>query len=394
MKPLAGISVVDFTHAVAGPFATNHLRLLGADVVKIERPGGDDWRVFQMVTSLGMSRSFAAINAGKRSIVLDLKSADGREVARRLVARADVLAENFKPGFMREIGLDWEAVRVMNPRLIYASLTGFGQSGAMSEWVAYDHTIQAMSGLMMLDPTLPEPKQAPGVSVDQFGGYLFAFAMMTALFQRERSGLGQRLDASMLDASLVLRGPGLVVGLPGEADEGARRRFMADRPTVRAYKDRDGRWLFLSINYQPQYEVLTRVLGAPELLSDPRFSDLPARTQNAAALKDELAKRIATRSAAELERELQRGGCPAAMVRTTAEIAADPGVRERDTLVEVDGAGLAAPALVVGSGFHLGEDAPERRHLPALGEHTDAVLGELGYTEADIVRLRRAKVVA
>ena len=310
MQALEGIQVVDLTHALAGPFCTYQLQLLGADVVKIERPGvGDDFREFARPDGWQVGPSFIAVNGGKRSLTVDLKHPAGQEIVRKLAARADVVVENQRPGSLARLGLDWPTLQQVNPRLVYCSLSGFGQTGDMRDWLAYDHTIQAMAGMMWSGGD-DVPSQGRGFSVDCFAGYVAYASILASLFRRERSGAGQYLDVAMLDASMVLMGVGIVRQAVTGDQLPAIQAVVHDRPTVAAYRTAD-RWLFLSGNFQNHYVALCNVLDAPELLADPRFKDVRSRNAHSAELKAELARRFATRSAPELERQLMQAGCRA-----------------------------------------------------------------------------------
>jgi CoA:oxalate CoA-transferase len=394
MRALDGIRVLDLTHALAGPFCTYHLQLLGADVIKIERPGqGDDFRDFARLPGWEVSPSFIAVNGGKRSVTVDLKKPAGKEIVRRLAERADVVVENLRPGAAVELGLGWDELRQVNPKLVYCSISGFGQTGEMSGWPAYDHTIQAMSGMLWSGREDDVPSQGRGFSVDCFTGYVAYATILGGLLRRERYGEGQYLDVAMLDASLVLLAVGSVRQLITGDSVSALQPIAHDRPTVAPYRTRDG-WIWLSGNFQNHYEALCRVLDAPELVADPRFKDVRSRNAHSAELKEELSKRLANRSAVELERELMEAGSPAALVRTTADVLAMPVVRERGMLIEAGVPGREAPVTLVNAGFVASDGWPGvQGPVPALGEHTDAVLRELGYGQAEIARLRQDGVI-
>ena len=392
MQALEGIRVLDLTHALAGPFCTYQLALLGAEVIKIEKPVvGDDFRDFARLPGWEASPSFLAVNGGKRSVTVNLKSAAGRALVLRLAETCDVVVENLRPGAAREMGLGWDDLKAANPRLIYCSISGFGQAGEMSRWPAYDHTIKAMSGMMWDGPD-DIPSQARGFSIDCFSGYLAHSAILSALLRRERTGEGQHLDVAMLDASFVMMGVGMTRQLITGDDVGALMPIAHDRPTVAPYRTRDG-WIWLSGNFQHHYEALCRVIGAPELAADPRFRDVASRNANSEALKAELAMRFKDLLAADLEPALMAAGCPAAEVRTSRQAMEIPAVTARGTLVAgqtTDGRDVT----VVNAGFVADADGPRvQGPSPSLGGDTEAVLGELGLTVDEIAALRDARAI-
>ena len=394
MRALAGIRVLDLTHALAGPFCTYHLQLLGADVIKIERPKlGDDFREFARLPGWDVSPSFVAVNGGKRSVTVDLKHPDGLAVVRRLAERADVVVENLRPGAAFEMGLGWEALRAVNPRLVYCSISGFGQTGDMSRWPAYDHTIKAMSGIAWSGKAADIPSQDRGFSVDCFTGYVAFAQILGALVRRERSNEGQYLDVAMLDASLVLLAVGSVRQLITGDSAPAAQPLVHERPTVAPYRTRDG-WLWLSANFQNQYEALCRVIGAVELIADPRFVDVRSRNAHSAELKAELARRLEDCSAVEMEQQLMEAGCPAALVRTTADLLHMPHLRDRDMLLDASVPGREQSVTLVNAGFVASADGPAlQAGVPALGQDTEPVLRDLGYSDAEISRLREAGAI-
>ncbi|MGH6980160.1 MAG: CaiB/BaiF CoA transferase family protein [Stellaceae bacterium] len=397
MKPLDGVKVLDFTHALAGPFCTYQLGLLGADVVKIERPGfGDDFRHYTAHGGLKMmSGPFIAANAGKRSMTLDLKAPAAREVIRRLAARSDVVVETFRPGVAKSLGLDAGSLQAINPKLIYASISGFGQTGEMRDWPAIDHIVQAISGLMQVNG---EPDQDPlriGIPVaDTFSGFLAAYSILAALLQRRQTGTGQVIDVGMLDAALVMMSqiiPGVALTREPPKRSGNRGfRMVAGSDT---YKTRDG-FICIGANWQPQFEGLCRVLGEEALLADPRFSDDAARIKNTIALRAELTRAFADKSAAELEGKLAKAKVPAGKVRNLLETMTHPHVVERGFFNTTDVPGLKEPATLAGTGFQFAHDGPVRKNaVPTLGQDSEEVLGELGFDTGAIDAMRRGGTI-
>jgi crotonobetainyl-CoA:carnitine CoA-transferase CaiB-like acyl-CoA transferase len=392
MRALDGIKVLDLTHALAGPFCTYQLALMGAEVVKIEKPGvGDDFRDFARVAGWDASPSFIAVNGGKRSITVNIKFPEGLAIIRKLAQGADVVVENQRPGALKRMGLGYEDLKAVNPKLVYCSLSGFGQEGEMARWPAYDHTIKAISGMMWSGADDDIPTQARGFSVDLFSGYVAFAAILSGLLRRERAGEGQYLDVAMLDASMVLMGVGLVRQLITGDNVSPTQPIVHDRPTVNAYRTCDG-WIWLSANFQNHWEALCGVIGAPHLVADPRFKDLPTRNANSAILKPILAELIAPLSAPALEKQLMAAGCPAAKVRTARETLEIAGASGRGSLIPSEVGG--APISLINAGFVADDGAPGLSSgVPVLGADTDAVLAELGYGADDVARLRETGVI-
>lgn len=382
MRPLEGMQVLDFSHALAGPLCTYHLALLGADVIKIERPAvGDDLRHYTGHSGpRNFSAPFVAANAGKRSVVLDLKSDAGREAVRRLAAKADVVVENFRPGVPKKLGIDYDSLKALRPDLVYCSLTGFGSTGPLRDWTAYDHIVQAMSGIMWMNG---EPDQGPlkvGLPfADTFSGYVAAFAIMTALLQRERRGLGQFIDLGMLDATLMLLSQGIATfQMSGKMPIRTGNRGYRLTATADTYQTRDG-YISIGANHQHQFEAMCRALGWPQFLADPRFVDFDARTQHNDALRAAFVALFLERSADEVEQLLAAASVPVAKVRKIDEVLAHPHVVARDLMIEAAVPGIAAPVRLSGLGFRFGDDTPRTPlAVPAIGEHTQQVLQEIG----------------
>jgi CoA:oxalate CoA-transferase len=367
VEPLAGVRVADLTHALAGSFCTHQLQLLGADVIKVEPPGtGDDFRE--------RPAAFAAINAGKRSIVLDLKTTDGREALCRLVRSADVLVENYRPGVPEKLGIDWPSLERINPTLIYCSVTGYGQSGPLRNYPAIEWAVQAMSGMSAsyVDDTVDGAYL--GLSVlDPFSGYVGFSAILAALLQRDRTSRGQYIDVSMLDAAMLLMAPRIVSQQLGEREPGSSGR----RPTMVRFRAKDRR-IFVAALHRKWFVKLAEILGAPELVEDPRFASHRSQAEHADELIAAIEARLAQRPAAEWERLIVEAGLPASVVRKLEELLAHPHVRERGSLQPVDFPDLDRRVNLVGAGFQFAHDQPRfHGHVPRLGEHTEEVLAEL-----------------
>ncbi len=398
-RPLAGQRVLDLTNVLAGPFCCYQLALLGAEVIKVERPGeGDLARQLGADPALNAARmgaSFLAQNAGKRSVTIDLKHPAGREVFLRLVARADVLVESFRPGVMDRLGLGHDALKEHAPRLIYAAISGFGREGPLRDRPAYDQIVQGMSGLMSVTGT---PATAPlrvGTPIaDTVAGLAAALAITAALLRRGQAGHGALIDVAMLDA--LITSMGWVVSnwlIAGEAPQPMGNENFTAAPSG-TFRAADGP-LNIAANQQVQFERLCEVLERPDLLADPRFACREARKRHRSELRTELEQALATRPAAEWVRRLTAAGVPAGEILSVPEALAHPQIAERGLLNEIlDVPGLERPITVLNAGFRL-DDAPlaADQPPPALGQDTDAVLRELGYKAEEIERLRAAGAI-
>jgi crotonobetainyl-CoA:carnitine CoA-transferase CaiB-like acyl-CoA transferase len=383
-RPLAGIRVLDLTNVLAGPYCTYHLMLLGAEVVKVEMPGrGDLARRLGPDPELnraGLGASFLAQNAGKKSVALDLKEHDGRATFEELVAHADVLVENYRAGVLARIGYPWDRLRALNPGLVYCAITGFGQTGPMSQAPAYDQIIQGLSGMMSITGT---PETAPmrvGFPVaDTVGGLSAALAITAALAGREHDGKGRFLDVSMLEASLSAMGWAvsnyLVSGVAPEP-MGDQNATAAPSGTFQAA---DGP-LNIAANRQEQFETLCRLVERPELVTDPRFADREVRKQHRDELSKALNSALGRRPAVDWERLLSGAGVPAARVLTVAQAVAAEQLTGRGFFTDLPfppGTSRSAgpgDLRVSGSGVLVdGEQLRPTSTPPALGEHNAQV---------------------
>ena len=388
--PLDGVRVLDVSQVMAGPYSSMLLGDLGADVIKIEPPGtGDQTRGsmgFKMKGSDSMG--FLNMNRNKRSIALNLKSEAGREIFYKLVKTADILIENYRPGIMKKLGCDYETLARMNPGLVYASISGFGQSGPWAGRPGFDLMAQAMSGVMSVTGHPGGPPVKAGVPVADIGCSLFAtYAVLAAYIGRRNTGLGQYIDASLFDAALAFSvwdtseywGTGKVPTPLGTAN-----RMSAPYQAVRS---KDG-YFVMGATSQKLWRLLCDTLGRSELIEDRRFHDIPARLANREALIEELEKTFVTRTSKEWERDLLAVGIPAGTMYTYPEAFESEHGKYRQMRLDID---HPVEGKVPNIGFAVkltGTPQQVRRHPPLLGEHTDAILGELGVDAAAAEQLR------
>ena len=382
-RPFEGIRVIDVTHVLAGPFATYQLAVLGADVIKVEHPdepdqsrsGGTD----KALNRAQLGTSFLAQASNKRAITLDLKAERDRDILKKLVATADVFVENYRPGALEALGLGYEALSAINPRLIYASLSAFGDSGPRRERTAYDHVIQATSGIMAMTGT-PDfnPVMFGAPAIDYATGTTGAFALSAALFQRERSGRGQRIDMAMLDVAMILMSSHLTGYLRNgthPTPHGNRHAYA----TNGAYETKDGLLMLGASNLRQQRRLWT---VRPDLIK--RSND--ERAQDHARETAVLTEILKTRTAAEWEEFFQARHVPAARVRTMGEAVADPQTASRGVIHRH----ASAPGIEGGFGvpvaaFTFAHGGPRvDTPPPAVGQHNEEIFAELGLAKRKV----------
>ena len=389
--PLAGIKVLDLSAVYSGPMAAALLADQGAEVIKVESPGGDICRRIGPAKG-DISGTFVAMNRGKRSIALDLKSADGKAVLRDLIARTDVLMENFRPGVLAKLGFDRDALSQINPRLIYLSITGFGQDGPYTESRVYDAVIQAVSGMCAshLEKPYGEPGLVATTICDKLTSLTAAQAVTTALLARERDGHGRVVELSMLDAALAFQWPDAMYNHMWLDD--APAPFPEAGGTLRPYKTRDG-YVATMTPQQDEFEALCKGLGAPELAQDPRFTSVQIRSRHAKEAREALEPLFAGHDTDALVERLRQADAPVGKVNRKAEVVTDPQVVHNRTLVEID-QGPLGRVRVARAAARFGESDPDTlRPAPHLGEHGEQVLRELGYDDARIAALSASAVL-
>lgn len=383
-RPLEGIRVADFSHVMAGPYASHLLRLLGAEIIKIEAPQrGDPMRYYGSDRRYdGMAPAFIAVNAGKKSIVLNLKDASDLDTAQAIVERSDVLIENFRPGVMGRLGLGYERARQLRQDIVYCSVSGYGQSGALSGWPAIDNIVQATSGMMSLGGNPGEPPLRVGFPVvDTLTGQTAAFAILSALFKRERSGEGDYIDVAMLDATLAFMTSAVVPYLvTGKSLERMGNTGYSGQPTSALFETRDGRMVSLGVVQQSQFEALARALEREAWLTDPCFADPEARRQNASRVRDALAEIFKKKDGATWEAELSALGIPCGLVRDVGEAASFPHLADRKATLALTVPGLPdrEAVAIVNAGFQTTGDGPGvSEPPPRLDEHREEILAWL-----------------
>jgi crotonobetainyl-CoA:carnitine CoA-transferase CaiB-like acyl-CoA transferase len=393
-RPFEGIRIIDITHVLAGPFAAYQLAVLGADVIKVEHPDEPDQSresgTDRALNRRNMGTGFLTQGSNKRSITLDLKSEDGREILKQLVAKSDVLVQNYRPGAFEALGLGYEAMLKINPRLIYCSISAFGQDGVRREQTAYDHVIQATSGIMASTGTEEvNPIKIGAPAVDYATGTMGAFALAAALFQRERTGKGQHIDLAMLGVAMMMQAS-LMAGYFRNKTEPKPHGNKQPFATNSAYDAKEGMVMIGASNIRQQARFWQAV-GREDMIKTDNEARVDDREREAAVIADI----IKTKTADEWEAYFQARHVPAARVRTMAEAVADPHFTDRRVFHHFDAVpGIDGPVAVPLAAFKFAHGGPSIEHPPhEMGEDTDAVLGELGYDKAAIGRLRAAKVV-
>ncbi|WP_035872531.1 CaiB/BaiF CoA transferase family protein [Cucumibacter marinus] len=392
---LEGVRILDLTRVMSGPYCTAMLGDLGAEITKIEMPGfGEEGRHFAPYKE-GESTYFMLLNRGKRSIAIDLKSEEGVALVKKLARDSDVVVENFRPGVAKRLGLDHETLRAENPKLIYASISGFGQDGPYAKWPAFDLVIQAMSGLMSITGEPEGRANAVGESIADVATGMFAsWGILAALFDREKTGEGRYLEVAMLDAVFSM----LLTGLSREmfTDKPVRRvgnRHPETYP-VDSFATRDGDVVLVGFTDRI-FAGICAAIGRPELAQDPRFIDNQARNDHENELRGIIADWAKAQTRAEAVEALQQAGVPAGPVWSLGDVLASDHSAARGLVASGTNAVLGDIPLIPQPVHFAGAPRPHGQRAPTLGEDTDAVLAErLGLTADDIASLREKKVIA
>ncbi|GAB1455666.1 CaiB/BaiF CoA-transferase family protein [Spirochaetota bacterium] len=394
-KPLEGIKVLDLTRVLAGPFCTMILSDLGAEIIKVEVPGtGDDSRSFGPFKN-GQSLYFVNVNRGKQSVAINLKTAEGKKLLVNLAKECDVIVENFRPGTMEKLGLGWETLKKANPKLIYAAVSGFGHSGPDSERPAYDILVQAMGGVMSITGWPDTPPTRVGLSMGDITAAVYcAVGVNAALYQRATTGLGQKIDVSMLDCQLSILENALV---RYQVDGKAPAPLGTRHPTItpfQAFRASD-KWFVVAVGNDALWKKFCKAMNRDDLLADVRFTTNGDRTKHYEELMPELERMFRGKKRQEWLAVLEEAGVPGAPVNAVDDVMKDRQLAARNMFVTVDD-DKAGKVIIPGNPIKMEsvQESPTRPKAPAIGEQTDDILKSiLGLDEAAIASLRAQGVV-
>ena len=392
MQPLTGITVVTLEHAIAAPFATRQLADLGARVIKVERPGVGDFARGYDERVRGLASHFVWTNRGKESMTLDVKHAEARAIVERLVERADVLVQNLAPGAAARLGLAYETLSAARPSLVVCDISGYGDDGPYRDKKAYDLLIQSESGLLSITGT-PQDTAKAGISIADIAAGMYAYSStLAALLERQRTGRGSHVEISMLESLVEWMGYPLYYAMDGAAPPS---RSGASHATIYPYGPfpaGDGKVVMLGLQNEREWAAFcAKVLRQPELATDPRFVTNSRRSDARADLHAVIVGTFSRLSAAEVLERLDDAQIANARVNTMHDVWAHPQLRARDRWREVASPAGPIPSLLPPGAWQAGE--PRMDAVPALGQHTDAILSELGYSRERIVAMREAHVI-
>jgi formyl-CoA transferase len=398
-QPLKGVRVIDLSQVLAGPYATYQMALMGAEVIKIEKPGEGDWTraggLLPNLSKRGMALGFLTQNAAKKSVTINLKTTEGLELAKKLVSTADVFVENFKPGVAERLGLGFKAVREIRKDIVYCSISAYGQNGPLSRRPAYDHVIQGMCGIML---TTGKPGDGPtkvgAPYVDFATGMNAAMAVMAGLMEVRRTGKAVQLDVAMLDTALMLMASLMTQHLSADwlPVQNGNEAWSAS-PSSGAFETASG-LLMLAANNEPQFRKLCRAIGRQDILDDPRWCTPEARRENGGSLRETLNETFLSETADHWETVLEQADVPAARVRRLDETMAEPQIGARGLMSEVRVNGHDRPIHVPAMSFLANGSNTAPQFPPSeLGADTEAVLEELGIDREQMKRLRTSGAI-
>jgi len=395
-RPFEGVRILDFTRYFAGPFGTYQFALQGADVIKIEPPGGEEYRsalLDQEWADRKMAPAFMSLNANKRSMMLDLRKPEAVEIIKRLVKDADIVWENFRPGVMDRLGIGYDTLSQINPRLIYCAVSGFGQTGPAAKMAAFDGKIQAMSGIMTMTG---EPENGPmraGFAVcDLIAAMTAAFAVSSALYQREHTQKSQMVDVSLLDSTLSFLTQHVTeYNVTGHVQQQYGNLSVTRKPTADRFACGDS-FIVLAVLTEPQFVNLMTTLGRADALEDEQFADWPARTANTLALREIIEAAMKDGDPDDWEQRLTEADVPCSTIKSIDEAIAHPQIAHRQFLQEVETD--FGPVTLAGPGFRLEHGTGKVDRAPALpGQHSEEILLQAGYSDEEIENLRAKNVI-
>ena len=392
---LEGIKVIELAQIMAGPTCGMLLADMGADVIKVEKlPGGDDTRSYGEPSINGESAAFMILNRNKRGMAVNLKTAGGLAIVKRLLADADVVTENYRKGTLEKLGLGYDVLQKLNPRLIYCAVSGYGRTGPYADKGGFDLIAQGFAGIMSITGEPGGPPAKSGTSIaDINAGILAALGIVSALVSRATTGRGQMVETSLMEAAIQQTyWQAAIFFATGKNSEPTGSAHILTAP-YQAFPTRDG-WINIGGANQSNWERIVKVIGRPELADDARFRTNNDRMKNLAALTPLIAERLKSRTSADWIREFETAGVPVGPVNKIGDMLADPQVAARDMVVEVDHP-RAGRVKALGHPIKFsGTPGEQRRPAPLLGEHTREVLAEIGYAAAEIEAFIREGAVA
>jgi crotonobetainyl-CoA:carnitine CoA-transferase CaiB-like acyl-CoA transferase len=392
-KVLEGIRVLDFGRYIAGPFCASLLSDLGAEVIRIEKVQGSEDRFLSPVSDTGDGALFMQMGRNKLGMTLNPMKPEGREIVRRLVATADVVVANLPPDTLQAMGLDYDSLKAIKPDIILTMISAFGTGGPYSNRVGFDGLGQAMSGAMYMSGTPEQPVKSYAPFIDFGTASLSAAGTLAALYERQRSGRGQVVEASLFNTALTMMNGTLIEQAMIAPNRVATLNRSQTSGPADTFKTQDG-WVLIQSVGGPLFERWVELMGEPQWLDDPRFKDDISRGDNGAVISERLARWCAERSSQEVLTAMEAARIPAGPVMSPQQVLDDPHAGARQVFHHLDYPGASKPAPVMQTPFSLSQTPPAiLRRAPTLGEHTDQIMKELGYSDADIAALRAKRII-